>query len=332
MKKIYSIISLTFVGISLCLLSCSDSENIGIDITNDIDTQVTRTKTTNGVSPNNDGKVIVYVDPKNYNNFSNLGEYTLNDGSSAIDIVCIFAANFVLAEPPYLRAQNNPDAEKSFNTEIDHLLRYNISAIRDLQNKGIKVLLTILGGHHEGGWSNFASEVEAQRFVDYIKRNIIDVYHLDGIDIDDEYSKGTPHNNSLAMVTSLMRRTMPDKLITKALWDDGRYFNASWQGNKLADNLDFGAEMSYSYWNLSSRLTPYINYGMSNTNLFLGFSAENQFTLSREVMSERTQTVVDNGYAGIMLYNFGNRPNGVDMLEGAIHGMHGEWHDWNTNN
>ncbi|NGP89906.1 hypothetical protein [Fodinibius halophilus] len=36
------------------------------------------------------------------------------------------------------------------------------------------VLLTIMGGHHKGGWSNFKTEV-------------VDKYDLDRIDIDDEY-------------------------------------------------------------------------------------------------------------------------------------------------
>ena len=144
---------------------------------------------------------------------------------------------------------------------------------------GITVLLTIMGAHTQTGWSQFTDESTAQNFVNYIKSQVVDLYGLDGIDIDDEYSLGHVNNASLAMVTTLMKQSMPDKLITKALWNDSNQFAANWNNHTLGANLDYGWQMSYYSGSINSRLGWYTAY-MKKSQLCLGFSAERRFSSS----------------------------------------------------
>ena len=108
-------------------------------------------------------------------------------GSPAIDAVCIFAGNYCTEKRPCLHAGNNPQSKDEFNPNIKELFKDNPRNY--LQDKGITVLLTILNGQTEVGWSNFQSEDVARDYVLYLKE-IVDTYGFDGIDIDDEYSKG----------------------------------------------------------------------------------------------------------------------------------------------
>jgi len=118
-------------------------------------------------------------------------------------------------------------------------------SVRYLQARGIKVLLSITNGHQPVGWSQFTSRRDALDFARYLKKSVVARYGLDGIDIDDEYSSGVANRTSLIMVTTLMRQLMPDKILTKALFEDKKCFRASWKRHRLAENLDYGWEMSY---------------------------------------------------------------------------------------
>ena len=185
-----------------------------------------------------------YISPKSSRQFRSLARYRLANGCPAISVAVIFAANYAADERPYLRANNDdPPTTKPFNDSIQQVL--DGGSVKYLQRRGIKVLLSITNGHQPVGWSQFTSRREALDFARYLKKSVVARYGLDGIDIDDEYSSGTPNRTSLIMVTTLMRQLMPNKIITKALFEDKTYFRATWRGHKLADNLDYGWEMSY---------------------------------------------------------------------------------------
>jgi hypothetical protein len=180
----------------------------------------------------NSGRMTVYISPTNPQQFRDLAGYTPGDGCPAIDIAALFGGNFAGTERPYLRANNDdPPTTKPFNENIQQVL--DDGSVRYLQDKGIKVLLSITNGHHPVGWSEFKSESNARDFVQYLKDDVVDKYGLDGIDIDDEYSSGMPNDTSLIMVATLMRQMMPDKIITKALWKDLRYFGQAGKGIRL---------------------------------------------------------------------------------------------------
>jgi len=253
------------------------------------------------------GFMTAYINPQSPGQLTALGGLRNPDGSPMIDVVCLFAGNYAADQPPYLRAENNdPPTTKPLNASIQNVL--DDGSVKVLQAEGIKVLLTVMNGHAPVGWSEFTSETDAQAFAQYLQTDIVDAYGLDGIDIDDEYSSGTPNDTSLAMVTTLMRQLMPTALITKALWQDLDTFQADWNGNTLGANLDYGWEMSYG-GDPQYRLPQYTPY-MPSSKLSLGFSPDNP---SSDPAAD-IAWLKANGYMGAMVFECESTA-GVQLLE-----------------
>jgi hypothetical protein len=265
-------------------------------------------------------RMTVYINPQSSQQLTDVAGYTLADGSPAIDVVCLFAGNYASPDPPYLRANNNqPETNQPFNPNIQQVL--GDGSVQYLQSKGLKVLLTVTNGWATVGWSTFTVQTDAMDFAQYLK-SVVDQYGLDGIDIDDEYSIGAANDTSLIMVTTLMREIMPGKIISKALYSDLNYFASSWNGNTLAGNLDFGAEMSYGS-PANGRLAPYLGYGMGPPKLSLGFwSAQ-----PSPAPGEDVAWLVGNGYAGVMMYAFEEQAN-VDYMGELVNDWFGSG-NWN---
>ena len=225
------------------------------------------------------------------NNFANVGGYNLQDGRRFFDIACIFAA--------YINCDDNTNKPVLFfSPQVSYVLN-NTNDVKILQDLGIAVLLTVTGNYENAGWSGFTYEAAAMDFAEQLA-DAVNKYGLDGIDINDECSICTPNDTSLIMVTNAMRRFMPDKIISKALFTDGRCFNATWDGLKLADNLSYGWEISYWNPNANSRLRPYLDAGMQKKKLGLGVAINSTQTfMTREI----AQFVKDKGFGGMMIYN-----------------------------
>lgn len=256
----------------------------------------------------NTGRMTAYISPSSPDQLAGLAELRNADGSPMIGYVCLFAGSYAADAPPYLRANNDdPPTTQPLNDNIVKALES--TAVSVLQEAGIKVLLSVLNGHHPVGWSQFTVEADALAFAQYLKTDLVDAYGLDGIDIDDEYSSGPANETSLPMVTTLMRHLMPTTLITKALWSDLDVFGqGSWHGRTLGDNLDLGWEMSYG-GDPEGRLSPYAPY-MPADHLSLGFWAD-------QPSSDPAADVAwlkANGYMGAMVYACEEQDN-LELLQ-----------------
>jgi Glycosyl hydrolases family 18 len=254
------------------------------------------------------GMAVAYSNASSADEFKKAACYLTADGMPALDVMCIFAANYASGDSPYFRANNNnPPTTNEFNANIEDILKNGVAA---LQEAGIVVLLTVLNGHAPVGWSEFTSKTDAQKFADYL-HGIVTKYNLDGIDIDDEYSAGNANDTSLSMVTYLMKKTMPGKLITKALWNDLEYFQATWKDTDptppidvaLAQNLDYGWEMTYGA-SASVMLPAYVqnlSVGMRANTVCKGYSPglNAPGTTQTDV-----QWIIANGYGGVMTFTF----------------------------
>lgn len=262
----------------------------------------------------------VYINPGSVACFRDIANWRRADGTAAIRYVCIFAANYASSVSPFLRAENNqPPTEQPFNPNIQAVL--DSGAIGYLQSQGIRVLLTITNGWSDVGWSEFRTEESAQEFVDYLS-GIVERYGLDGIDIDDEYSDGQPERASLAMVTTLMRRKMPSKLITKALWADQAYFGVAWDGCTLEQNLDFGWEMTYGE-NAQVALPPYVAAGMTASSVSKSYWNQSL----PPSLDDDVQWIKAHGYGGCMVFGFEEEAN-VNLMGELVNALYGPG-NWN---
>lgn len=270
------------------------------------------------------GMSVAYVGQTNTSALETAGCYTTADGSPAVDVVCIFAANINQKLPTgYVHLAPNvtvPNGGSIACGSAGMLMLLRSPAIKELQDKGITVLLTFLNNHDDAGWSEFATEEDAQRFVSQMQHVVI-TYGLDGIDIDDEYSTGKKKNNSLAMVTSLMRKAMPGKIISKALFADLQYFGVPYQGVTLEQTLTYGWEMTYGGVP-QHRLPKYVAAGMAKNALSLGFWSGHQFRNSTADVA----WLKAHGYEGVMVYAFEDAPDQalLGKLVDAWHGP-GNW-------
>ena len=182
---------------------------------------------------------IAYIEV-NSNNLTNVGRYTLTtDGSNAFDIANIFAAN---------TKWNGTDTTLFINPAITTILNDLDNNVHPLQNKGIKVVLSILGGGEGAGVANFASQAKAAVFASEVTA-IVNQYGLDGIDIDDEYAEygccagppSTTNQDSIGWFISALRQNLgPEKLIT--------YYYIGPSSTALAASPpSVGSQLNFSY-------------------------------------------------------------------------------------
>ena len=108
-------------------------------------------------------------------------KYTLKgSGKYLIDAVILFSGNINYNEETgrvYFNA----------NPNVQHLLDNRDKYLKPLQDRGMKVIMGVLGNHDISGIENLADET-ARIFAQELK-GICDAYQLDGIFWDDEYSE-----------------------------------------------------------------------------------------------------------------------------------------------
>ncbi|WP_347219831.1 endo-beta-N-acetylglucosaminidase H [Chryseobacterium sp.] len=242
---------------------------------------------------------ICYVEVNN-NNMLNAGSYTLqNTNRQLFDVAIIFAANInydVSKSRAYISSNNN----------VTKVLNDVNTYVKPLQQKGIKVLLDILGNHQGAGISNFPNREAAKDFALQVAHTVY-TYGLDGVDLDDEYAgygnngTGQPNNSSFVMLLQELKAAMPDKLITFYYYGPatsrqsyngdiaGNYINYSW-------NAMYGTYVAPNVPGLDkTKLSPAAIW-IQNTNP--------QSTPASVVSSSATSTKND-GYGVFMWYDLG---------------------------
>lgn len=114
------------------------------------------------------------------------------------DLAMIFAANI---------NYDGCTAYLHLNERVMETLRAAETQIRPLQRRGTKVLLSLLGNHEGAGFANFPTRHDADRFAAQVA-SVVHRYHLDGVDLDDEYSEygkngtGQPNEDFFCLVCS----------------------------------------------------------------------------------------------------------------------------------
>ncbi|MEU9125671.1 endo-beta-N-acetylglucosaminidase H [Streptomyces sp. NPDC048506] len=249
-----------------------------------------------GAVPAKDGPTSVAYIEVNNNSMLNVGKYTLaKGGGNVFDVAVIFAANI-----------NYDPAKKSaylyFNENVQRVLDNAATQIRPLQDKGIKVMLSVLGNHQGAGFANFPSKGAASAFAKQLS-DAVSKYGLDGIDFDDEYAeydKGAPVNeSSFVYLVSALRDYMPNKLIS--LYDIGESAERlSYGGVDISSKFNYAWNPWYGQWEVPRISLPKSSLSPAAVEIG-GTPADTAANLAKKTMSE--------GYGVYLTYNL----NGSDQ-------------------
>ncbi|MFG1907387.1 endo-beta-N-acetylglucosaminidase H [Kribbella sp. NPDC048928] len=232
---------------------------------------------------------VAYVEVNDHSMLS-AGKYTLaNGGAQVIDVAVIFAANI---------NYDGSNAYLFFNDQVTNVLNNVATQVRPLQQKGIKVLLSILGNHQGAGFANFPNQAAADAFAQQLA-DAVNQYGLDGIDFDDEYAEygnngtGQPNDFSFVYLVQALRAKLPNKLIT--LYDIGPAADRlSYNGQSIAETFNYAWNPYYGTWGVpagpseKSRLSP---------------AAISYTATSSSTTASLAQRTVDEGYGVFLTYN-----------------------------
>ncbi len=176
----------------------------------------------------------VYVETNDINPL-NAGEYYFCNSSpreEVVDHVILFASNI---------RGNATSAWLHHNQNQTYILNNVSTLVQPLQNKGIKVLLGLLGDHTGVGFANLNAAM-LESFAQQVA-TCVNTYGLDGVDLDDEYARydlapaGLPSPSAVILgnLVTRLRQLMPNKLITAFSY--GNYI--PYMGATVFNSLDY---------------------------------------------------------------------------------------------
>lgn len=124
-------------------------------------------------------KVFSCMEVNDTNPLNNLSFTLKKTGQPLVDCLIIFAAN--------INYNEQTGKVYIFNNEnVQALLDNREHYLKPLQDRGMKIILGLLGNHDRSGIANMSKET-AEAFALEVKA-MCDAYDLDGIFVDDEYS------------------------------------------------------------------------------------------------------------------------------------------------
>ena len=198
MKRYFEIFAALFLGTTM-MFSCQQAEEPTMDKAQE---PVVKTRAYGDKTPT----VTIYVETNDTNPL-NAGDYMLSNGKPFAGIVELFASNI------HKRTVNGV-VEPTLYLENGGYQTY----VKPLQDKGIKVLLTVLGDWQGIGVANM-NDTQTTQFAK-ILAHAVEKYGLDGIGFDDEYANYSSTNStSYSEIITKLHALMPaDKLITVFDW------------------------------------------------------------------------------------------------------------------
>ncbi|SHG36191.1 endo-beta-N-acetylglucosaminidase H [Chryseobacterium sp. OV279] len=255
---------------------------------------------------------ICYVEVNN-NNILNAGAYKLQtSGNYLFNVVNIFAANI------------NYDAVRgraylSNNNNVTKVLTNASTYIKPLQDKGMKVVLTILGNHQGAGFCNFPTREAARDFAQQLAHTV-NTYGLDGIDFDDEYSDygqngtGQPNDSSFVMLVQELRALLPDKIISFYYYGPAAS-KLSWNGLRVGDFINYSWNAMYGTFS-APNVPPLTKAQISPAAVWMG-NTSNSTTTS---LASQTKT---GGYGLFLWYDL-HGTNETAQLSAGTQTLYGQ--------
>lgn len=255
---------------------------------------------------------ICYVEVNN-NNILNAGSYTLQTSNKQLfNVAIIFAANI------------NYDVSKSRayisnNNNVSKVLNDVNTYVKPLQQKGIKVLLDILGNHQGAGICNFPTREAARDFALQIAHTVY-TYGLDGVDLDDEYAgygnngTGQPNNSSFVMLLQELKAAMPDKLITFYYLGPATT-RQSYNGDAAGNYIDYSWNAYYGTYS-APNVPPLTNAKLSAAATWIN-------NTSTSTLANLATNTINDGYGVFMWYDL-KGTNAASYLSTGSNILYGE--------
>ena len=226
-------------------------------------------------------------------------EYVLEDGSMFFDAVVLFAANINYNKTEDLVYLNN-------NPNVQALLDETEVYLQPLREKGIKVYLGLLGNHDAAGLcqlSDWGAKEWAREVAQACKQ-----YKLDGVNLDDEYSKAPIIGNRWftdysAAAGSRLCYELKKALAEECPWEtEVTIFQYGGMWNLPAVDGHRPSEFIDAVWaNYGSKGIPVD--GMTSNSACSGMSYKAGFISVNDVTS-----AINDGYGWFMYWNFNPAP------------------------
>lgn len=245
-------------------------------------------------------KNIVYIEV-NHHNPLNAGGYVYADtGKPFFEIAIVFAANINYS-------QTQKRTALYCNPNVRQVLHNRNQYIKPLQDKGIKVLLSILGNHSGAGFTNFQSREAAKQFAQQVADTVRN-NNLDGVDFDEEYveykAEWPQNNQSLLWLVSELRQLLPDKIISMYDMDIKPDMKANADG-KLSDYINYAWQPYYGKF--SAPVYP----GLSNDKIAPGAIDVTQS--KTELYRDFAKKTKKGNYGWMMFYNLTNKDISAEL-------------------
>lgn len=244
-------------------------------------------------------KVFSCMEVNDTNPLNNLSFTLKSNGKPLVDALIMFSANI------------------NFNKETGRVYIYNnenVQAILDrhehylkpLQDRGIKIILGLLGNHDGSGIANL-SDANAREFAKEVKA-VCDAYNLDGVFVDDEYSDYNNYNLHLQYPNGFVpsskaaaarfcyeiKQAQPEKWVIAYVL--GATANLpSVDGVKSGEFVDYAL---HDYGGASDLSTSFPGMPKSNMGLY-----SQEFNLEKGIASEwALERLRTNGYGSHMIF------------------------------
>ncbi|WP_227005983.1 BT_3987 domain-containing protein [Marinifilum sp. N1E240] len=263
-------------------------------------------------------KIISCMEVNDTNPLNNLCFTLKESGKPLIDIVILFSANINYNnETGKVYVYNNPN--------VQHILDNREKYLKPLQDRGMKIVLGILGNHDRAGVSNLADET-ARVFAQELKV-VCDSYHLDGIFVDDEYSAYqnpapvgfvSPSSAAASRLCFEVKQAMPDRLVcayaygsTSSLPDiDGQQsgtfvdygihdyggssdLSSNYPGMPKSGMALYSQEFNRGYWTADSNLENMRNDGYGSHMIFAMDPFRDNFDRQKQAMESIADKLFD---------------------------------------
>lgn len=249
-------------------------------------------------------KIISCIEANDTNPLSQMSFTLKETGEPFIDMVILFSSNInfdVKTGESYI----------FHNKELTNILSNSEKYIKPLQERGIKVILSLLGNHDQAGVANLSDEA-AKDFALKIKQ-CCDAYNLDGIFFDDEYSNYPyynipagfvyPSSQAASRLIFETKKVMPEKLVTTYVYQT--LYNVT-----SVDGISPGKFVDIAISDYGQGPASY--EGLSNDKISPWSS---EYAQSRFVGDQALQKVMTEGYKYYMIFAMDpNRNNFEDQV------------------